>query len=102
MSDERKTSVWALVAALLIGLPGLYVASFGPACWFSASHPAIAPRIAKLYWPLTKAAWACPGDLAMPALWRYGMLSPHPRSFKTLVKMFAESSPYVTESADSP
>jgi hypothetical protein len=32
MSDERK-AVWPWIVALLIGLPVLYVASFGPACW---------------------------------------------------------------------
>jgi hypothetical protein len=31
MSDERKP-VWPWIVALLIGLPVLYVASFGPAC----------------------------------------------------------------------
>ena len=34
MSDERKRSVWPWIVALLIGLPVLYVASFGPACWW--------------------------------------------------------------------
>jgi len=32
MTDERKP-LWPWMVALLIGLPGLYVASFGPACW---------------------------------------------------------------------
>jgi len=33
MSEERKSSVWPWIAALLVGLPVLYVASVGPACW---------------------------------------------------------------------
>ncbi len=34
MSDERKKAgVWPLVAALLTGLPVLYVGLFGPGCW---------------------------------------------------------------------
>jgi hypothetical protein len=33
MSEERKRAVWPWVAALLIGLPVLYVLSYGPACW---------------------------------------------------------------------
>jgi hypothetical protein len=34
MSTERKKAgVWPWIVALLIGLPVLYVASFGPACW---------------------------------------------------------------------
>jgi hypothetical protein len=32
MSDDRKKSLWLWIVALLIGLPVLYVASFGPAC----------------------------------------------------------------------
>ena len=30
---EHKNPVWPWIVALLIGLPVLYVASFGPACW---------------------------------------------------------------------
>ena len=37
MSDNnRKYSVWPWVVALLIGLPVLYVASIGPACWVTS------------------------------------------------------------------
>ena len=32
MSDDRKP-VWPWIVVLLIGLPVLYVALFGPACW---------------------------------------------------------------------
>jgi hypothetical protein len=32
MSDERRNPVWPWIVALLIGLPVLYVASFGPVC----------------------------------------------------------------------
>src|SRR5262249_25893692 len=31
--DRKKASPWPWIVALLIGLPVLYVASFGPACW---------------------------------------------------------------------
>jgi hypothetical protein len=33
MTDARKQPLWPWIVALLIGLPVLYVASFGPACW---------------------------------------------------------------------
>jgi hypothetical protein len=37
MSEQRKkSSIWPSVVALLIGLPVLYVASFGPMCWLTA------------------------------------------------------------------
>ena len=37
MSDDRKKPLWPWIVALLIGLPVLYVASFGPACWICQS-----------------------------------------------------------------
>jgi hypothetical protein len=33
---EKKTGVWPWIVVLLIGLPVLYVASFGPACWLTS------------------------------------------------------------------
>jgi hypothetical protein len=33
MSEPQKKPVWPWFVALLIGLPVLYIASFGPACW---------------------------------------------------------------------
>jgi len=36
MSEQRKKQVWPWIVALLVGLPVLYVASFGPACWVSS------------------------------------------------------------------
>ena len=39
MGDERKKAgVWPWIVGLLVGLPVLYVASFGPACWMTAGH----------------------------------------------------------------
>jgi hypothetical protein len=92
MSDDRKKPLWPWIVAVLIGPPLIYVASFGPACWFSASDPAIVPQVARFYWPLTRAAWAYPGDFAIQALWRYGMLS-SPRNFKAVVKILGASNP---------
>jgi hypothetical protein len=34
MSEARKNAVGPWIAALLVGLPVVYVASFGPACWW--------------------------------------------------------------------
>jgi len=36
MSEEPKPQIWACILAVLIGLPVLYAASFGPACWLVA------------------------------------------------------------------
>src|SRR5262245_17703642 len=34
--ERKKAGVWPWIAALLIGLPVLYVASFGPVCWITS------------------------------------------------------------------
>ena len=54
MSDDRKKPLWPWIAALLIGLPVLYVLSFGPACWTKArsSGPSSVPRLAIVYVPV--------------------------------------------------
>jgi hypothetical protein len=55
MSDERKRfGQW--IAGLLIVLPVLYVASFGPACWLARAGAAGTLTVAKLYRPLVRAA----------------------------------------------
>src|SRR5579864_4330757 len=59
MSEERKTCLWPWMVALLVGLPVLYVASFGAACRCASGHTdelglhtVPAPS---LYWPF---GWA--------------------------------------------
>jgi hypothetical protein len=60
MSDDRKKPLWPWIVALLIGLPALYVASFGPVCWLAATPYATWPRGPAwgmaVYWPLGDAA----------------------------------------------
>src|SRR5262245_62007332 len=60
MSEQRK-SLWPWIVALLIGLPVLYLASFGPVCWwfsevsaanFSRIHAEQASRAPHVYWPV--------------------------------------------------
>jgi hypothetical protein len=34
--DKERNPVWPWIATVLIGLPMLYVASFGPACWITS------------------------------------------------------------------
>jgi hypothetical protein len=43
MSDDRKKPLWTWIVALVIGLPVLYVASFGPACWWLSSKCSTPP-----------------------------------------------------------
>jgi len=35
MSEPEKRAVWPWIVALVVGVPVLYVASFGPACWIT-------------------------------------------------------------------
>ena len=53
MSDERRISVWPWAAAVLLGLPVIYVASFGPACWVTGRFNTGATALAIVYKPIT-------------------------------------------------
>src|SRR5262245_66586319 len=56
MSDDRKP-FWPWIVALLIGLPVLYVASFGPACWLADRGVVDFTRVIEAY----------------PYLWRFAL-----------------------------
>lgn len=51
--DERKKHGWAWwVAAGLLAVPVLYVASFGPACWAVGNGKIAARPISRIYRPV--------------------------------------------------
>ncbi len=53
MSEERKKPVWPWIVAMLIGLPVLYVLSWGPACWLAVRIEMAESRIFQVgYWPI--------------------------------------------------
>jgi hypothetical protein len=60
MSDDRKKPIWPWIVALLIGLPVLYVASLGPACWL-ADRGMIS--WSEVYRPLARLAAKHPGPV---------------------------------------
>src|SRR5262245_22794311 len=73
MSDDRKP-VWPWIVALLIGLPLLYVASFGPACWLEDREVVPIGFVHTAYKPLVfVSARYCPGFVCDAAT-EYGML----------------------------
>ena len=72
MSDDRKP-LWPWLAALLLGLPVLYVASFGPACWVSARVPALHSGFDQVYWPLGWMAVRGP-YIVRRAIWSYASI----------------------------
>ena len=60
MNEERKKLAWPRIVAGLIGLPLLYVASFGPACWWlspemASSGPWKFGQAPWVFWPI---GWA--------------------------------------------
>jgi hypothetical protein len=55
MGGERKV-VWPWIMALLVGLPILYVASFGPACWISQRAKPARAVVSAMYAPLLEIA----------------------------------------------
>jgi hypothetical protein len=72
MSDDRKKPIWPWIVALLVGLPVLYVASFGPACWISSRVPILKIPMRSLFTPLAKAAWFVPGSEPIISILRWG------------------------------
>ncbi len=52
MTSDHKKSIWPWISALLIGLPLLYVASFGPACWLHEWKRIGESSIPSAYFPL--------------------------------------------------
>jgi hypothetical protein len=57
----NRREVWAKwTLAGLVGLPVLYIASFGPACWFCSYLDADPPALAMVYRPLLRLMAARP------------------------------------------
>jgi hypothetical protein len=56
MTEDRQKPVWAWIVALLIGLPVLYVASFGPACWLDERLDTQSKCISVVYYPVIRLA----------------------------------------------
>ena len=86
MTDDRKKPLWPWFVVLLIGLPVLYVASFGPACWIASQKPPvgsggvsgwaiIVPELPKVYRPIGWACKKCPNTVSPLVTWyaRIGM-----------------------------
>ena len=52
VNRRERWAKWRLVA--VVGLPALYVASFGPACWVSSHTNSTARVVSIVYEPLMK------------------------------------------------
>lgn len=51
MSDYRKKPLWPWIVTLLIGLPVLYVAAYGPVCWLRGHGFVSLGPVCRLYRP---------------------------------------------------
>ena len=72
MSDERHP-IGPWIAALLIALPVLYVASLGPACWIEARQEYTMART--IYQPICQAGWRV-RPVANALIWYANLGSP--------------------------
>ena len=72
MSDDRKKPLWPWIVALLISLPVLYVASFGPACWLVERGLLPVRGTALGYKPVLAAAYRARPAAVQRALQWYG------------------------------
>jgi hypothetical protein len=72
MNDDRWKPVWPWISALLIGLPLLYVASFGPACWITSRTGTGMQVVSPFYRPVIRAMFRGPGPLREP-LFQYSL-----------------------------
>jgi hypothetical protein len=98
MTEERKQHLWPWIVAVLIALPVLYVASFGPVCWLANRGVVNHLRVADAYAPLVDYSGYSLTDSGARALEWYGSLFAIDGSSGTLYGMQA----YITLFSLSP
>lgn len=73
MTDRKP--LWPFLTATLVGVPVLYVASFGPACWAVDRGFVQSYFVGPVYAPLARVVVrGCPEQMGH-ALWVYGKLA---------------------------
>ena len=72
--SEHKNPLWPWIVALLIGLPVLYVASFGPAIWLQGNGWISIEMLCTAYRPVCQGFAHCPAALRGPLVscWQFG------------------------------
>jgi len=73
--NRRERWAKRMLAALLVGTPVLYVASFGPAIWLTKLDSPWAPQTAAIYWPLGRALVNAPEVIREPLGWYAGLFA---------------------------
>jgi hypothetical protein len=75
--DRKKPGVAFWATVVVVCLPILYVASFGPWCWFVVQKAETQDKSTKpsLYRPLIYAWWYGSGDIRSPIAWYANLAS---------------------------
>jgi hypothetical protein len=73
MTEERKP-MWPWMVAFLIGLPALYVASFGPVCWLT-HHGVMSNRLSRWLFAPVECAMIRGPERASSSLFWYSTLT---------------------------
>lgn len=69
MCEPQKKNVWPSTVTVLIGLPVLYVALFGPACWLATSWPPLRRPVNSIYSPAARAYFKTPNAVGIAINW---------------------------------
>jgi len=71
MNDDQQRPLWPWIVSMLIGLPVLYVVSFGPACW-CCNYSSLDARLTwKIYRPITLSWYSARPSAYSTALLRW-------------------------------
>jgi hypothetical protein len=71
--NDAKRPLWPWILGLLIGLPVLYIASFGPACWLEDRALVPLGSVKSAHKPVVFVLRYCPNSVCI-AMYNYGML----------------------------
>lgn len=85
MDERRKKPIWPWIVAMVVAVPVLYVASFGPACWISSRTNAGMEMIPVVYSPLVS-VWYRGGVPARALNWYCNLWSSKNWGFTIVMK----------------
>ena len=68
---DKLGRTWAWIVAVLLGMPVLYVASFGPACWLDWRTSLVGRELTSIaYRPILRLAAASVDDKRLTGTWQ--------------------------------
>src|SRR5262245_30934432 len=87
--DAKPRRLWPWIVVALIGLPALYVASFGPACWMANRGAVDLRKVADVHEPLVRYANRFPANWMSAAVKWYATIGAWNGTDSTLLVMEA-------------